>query len=207
MFGHDAPMTAPSGSNLRRILVLRGFVIGGLLLAGVLAVRLLELPLPLPPLFSVIGLLTLVNLLTWWRLRQPWPVADGEFFAQLLVDVLAITVLLYYAGGSTNPLVSYYLVPLVIAAITLPAVYTWSMAALTAACYTLLMFNYYPLMPRDGNFSTAIYLHLTGMWLTLCSLPFSSLFLWCAWPTRSKRATRHWPARAKKPCAMSVSWR
>ena len=126
MFGHDAPMTAPSGSNLRRILVLRGFVIGGLLLAGVLAVRLLELPLPLPPLFSVIGLLTLVNLLTWWRLRQPWPVADGEFFAQLLVDVLAITVLLYYAGGSTNPLVSYYLVPLVIAAITLPAAYTWS---------------------------------------------------------------------------------
>lgn len=176
MFGHNASLPAPSSSNLRRILVLRGFLIGGLLLAGVLAIQWLELPLPLPPLLSVIGLLTLVNLLTWWRLRQPWPVADGEFFAQLLVDVLAITVLLYYAGGSTNPLVSYYLLPLVIAAITLPAAYTWSMAALTAACYTLLMFNYYPLMPRDGNFSTAIYMHLTGMWLTFVLSAFLIAF-------------------------------
>ena len=176
MFGQDAPMPAPSSSNLRRILVLRGFMIGGLLLAGVLAVRLLELPLPLPPLFSVIGLLTLVNLFGLWRLRQPWPVVDGEFFAQLLVDVLAITVLLYYAGGSTNPLVSFYLVPLVIAAITLPAIYTWSMAVLTASCYTLLMFNYYPLMPRNGDFSTAVYLHLTGMWLTFVLSAFLIAF-------------------------------
>lgn len=176
MFRHDTPLSAPSSSNLRRILVLRGFVIGGLVLAGLAAIQLLELPLPLPPLLSVIGLLTLANLLSWWRLRQPWPVTDGEFFSQLLVDVLAITALLYYAGGSTNPLVSYYLVPLVIAAITLPAAYTWSMAALTAACYTLLMFNYYPLMPRDGNFSTAIYMHLTGMWLTFVLSAFLIAF-------------------------------
>jgi two-component system sensor histidine kinase RegB len=176
MFRHDAPLPAPSSSNLRRILVLRSFTIAVLLLAGVMAIRLLELPLPLPPLLSVIALLTLVNLLTWWRLRRPWPVVDGEFFAQLLVDIFAITVLLYYAGGSTNPLVSYYLVPLVIAAITLPAVYTWSMAALTAACYTLLMFNYYPLMPRNGDFSTAVYLHLTGMWLTFVLSAFLIAF-------------------------------
>ncbi len=169
-------MPAPSSSNLRRILVLRGFMIGALLLAGMLAIRLLELPLPLPPLFLVVGLLALADLLTWWRLHQPWPVADAEFFAQLLVDVLAVTVLLYYTGGSTNPLVSFYLVPLVIAAITLPAAYTWSMAALTAACYTLLMFNYYPLMPKDGNFSTAVYMHLTGMWLTFVLSAFLIAF-------------------------------
>ena len=132
--------------------MLRSIEIGGLLLAIVLALRVLELPLPLPPLLAVIGLLALVNLFTWWRLRQAWPVADGEFFAQLLVDVVAITVLLYYAGGSTNPLVSFYLVPLVIAAITLPAAYTWAMALLTAGCYTLLMFNYYPLMPEKRRF-------------------------------------------------------
>lgn len=176
MFGHDVPLPAPSSSNLRRILVLRGFMIGGLLLAGVAAIRLLELPLPLPPLLSVISLLTLVNLLSWWRLRQPWLVTDGEFFIQLLVDVFAVTGLLYYAGGSTNPLVSYYLVPLVIAAITLPAAYTWSMAAFTAACYTLLMFNYYPLMPRNGDFSTAVYMHLTGMWLTFVLSAFLIAF-------------------------------
>ncbi|MBZ0104805.1 MAG: sensor histidine kinase [Sulfuricella denitrificans] len=176
MFGYDAPLAVSSGGNLRRILLLRGLLIGALLLAGFVAVRLLGLPLPLPPLLSVVGLLVLVSLLTWWRLQKPWPVTDGELFAQLLADVFAITVLLFYAGGSTNPLVSYYLVPLVIAAITLPGMYTWSMAVFTAACYTLLMFNYYPLMPRDGNFSTAVYLHLTGMWMTFVLSAFLIAF-------------------------------
>lgn len=176
MFRYDAPLPAPSSSNLRRLLVLRSFVVGGLLLAGALAIRLLELPLPLPPLLTVIGLLVLVNLVTWWRLHRPWPVADSEFFAQLLVDVFAITVLLYYTGGSTNPLVSFYLVPMVIAAITLPAAYTWAMAGFTTSCYTLLMFNYHPLMPKNGDYSTAIYLHLTGMWLTFVLSAFLIAF-------------------------------
>jgi two-component system sensor histidine kinase RegB len=176
MVGHNALIQAPSNSNLRRIFLLRSIEIGGLLLAVVLAWHGLELPLPLLPIAVVIGSLVLVNLFTWWRLRQDWPVADGEFFTQLLVDVVAITVLLFYAGGSTNPLVSFYLVPLVIAAITLPAVYTWAMALLTAGCYTLLMFNYYPLMPKSGDYSTAIYMHLTGMWLTFVLSAFLIAF-------------------------------
>jgi two-component system sensor histidine kinase RegB len=190
MVGHVAPIQAPSNSNLRRIFLLRSIEIGGLLLAIVLARRVLELPLPLPPIAAVIGLLALVNLFTWWRLRQAWPVADGEFFVQLLVDVVAITVLLYYAGGSTNPLVSFYLVPLVIAAITLPAVFTWAMALLTASCYTLLMFNYYPLMPKSGDFSTAIYLHLTGMWLTFVLSAFLIAFFVVRMATTIKERDR-----------------
>ncbi|MFN3397649.1 MAG: sensor histidine kinase, partial [Sulfurimicrobium sp.] len=176
MVGYNALIQAPSNSNLRRIFLLRSIEIGGLLLAVVLARHGLELPLPLLPIAVVIGSLALVNLFTWWRLRQSWPVADGEFFTQLLVDVVAITVLLFYAGGSTNPLVSFYLVPLVIAAITLPAAYTWAMALLTAGCYTLLMFNYYPLMPKSGDYSTAIYMHLTGMWLTFVLSAFLIAF-------------------------------
>lgn len=166
MRGQDAPTTALSTGNLRRLLVLRTMEIGGLTLSGVAALRVLELPLPLSPWLGVIGVLVLVNLFTWWRLGKTWPVTDGELFSQLLVDMVAITVVLFYSGGSTNPLVSFYLVPLVLAAITLPASFTWAMALISAGCYTLLMFNYYPLMPKDGDFSTAVYLHLTGMWLT-----------------------------------------
>ncbi len=172
----SSPPLMPSASNLRRVFLLRSIEIGALALVVVLARRVLALPLPELPIAAVIGALALVNLLTWWRLRQPWPVTDGEFFAQLLVDVFAITVLLYYAGGSTNPLVSFYLVPLVIAAITLPAAYTWAMAGFTTSCYTLLMFNYHPLMPKNGDYSTAIYLHLTGMWLTFVLSAFLIAF-------------------------------
>jgi hypothetical protein len=55
---------------------------------------------------------------------QRLPVPNTELFAQLCVDVLALSVLLYYSGGSTNPFVSLYLLPLVIAAATLPGHYT-----------------------------------------------------------------------------------
>ena len=54
------------------------------------------------------------------RLRASRPVSNMELFAQLCVDVSALSVLLYYAGGSTNPFVSLYLLPLVITAATLP---------------------------------------------------------------------------------------
>jgi two-component system sensor histidine kinase RegB len=84
-------------------------------------------------------------LLTWWRLSLDFPVGNLELFLQLSVDVLQLTVLLYYGGGSTNPFVSLYLLPLVIAAATLTRRHTWGMAALTLACYSLLMVWYVPL--------------------------------------------------------------
>ena len=97
------------------------------------------------PMLGAVCFLTLVNALTWWRLSFNFPVNHFELFLQLSTDVLVLTVLLYYGGGSTNPFVSLYLLPLVIAAATLPRRDTWGMAALTLACYSLLMVWYVPL--------------------------------------------------------------
>jgi two-component system sensor histidine kinase RegB len=99
---------------------------------------------------GAVGFLTLANLLTWWRLSLDYPVGNLELFLQLSVDVLQLTVLLYYGGGSTNPFVSIYLLPLVIAAATLPRRLIWGMAALTLTCYSLLMVWYVPL-PGGGH--------------------------------------------------------
>ena len=76
----------------------------------------------------------------WLSLRHGKPVGAGQFFLHLLTDVAALTALLYLSGGSTNPFVSLYLVPLVIAAIALPAAFAWTMAAVTVTCYGLLFF-------------------------------------------------------------------
>ena len=94
---------------------------------------------------GAVGCLIVLNALTWWRLSLDLPAGNLELFLQLSADVLVLTVLLYYGGGSTNPFVSLYLLPLVIAATTLPRRYTWGMAALTLACYSLLMIWYVPL--------------------------------------------------------------
>ena len=97
---------------------------------------------------SIIALLAGINLLTWWRLSRPWPVTDPELFAQIAADVLVLGVLLYFSGGSTNPFVSLFLLPLTITAAILPPAYAWAMAALTLAGYTVLLFANVPLPPQ-----------------------------------------------------------
>lgn len=67
--------------------------------------------------------------LTGLRLRGSWPVTELEFAAHLAMDLFIHSGLLYYVGGSTNPFVAYYLVPLTIAAATLPWLYSIVLAA------------------------------------------------------------------------------
>ena len=83
--------------------------------------------------------------------------------AHLLTDVAALSALLYLSGGSANPFVSLYLVPLVIAAVALPAAFAWAMAAVTVTCYGLLFYFYVPLPAL--HLAHDFGLHLFGMWV------------------------------------------
>jgi len=173
----------PGHNHLRRLIALRGIAVAAQCLVLALAYYALDLQLPWLPMFGIIAALAAFNFLSWWRLGRDYPVSNAELFAQLAVDVLALATLLYFSGGSTNPFISLFLLPLVIAAATLPRSYTWGMAALTTACYTLLMKFYVPLslphatgmshgmssmegmdmshMPQGSIFN----LHIFGMWL------------------------------------------
>lgn len=137
--------TQTGHSHLRRLILLRCGVILAQFATLILVHRFLSPDFAWLPMLGAVCFLTLVNLLTWWRLSFDLPVGNLELFLQLSVDVFVLTVLLYYGGGSTNPFVSLYLLPLVIAAATLPRRDTWGMAALTLACYSLLMVWYVPL--------------------------------------------------------------
>jgi two-component system sensor histidine kinase RegB len=137
--------TQTGHSHLRRLFLLRCGAILAQLATLILVHRFLSPDFAWGPMLGAVGFLTLVNALTWWRLNLNYPVGSLELFVQLSLDVLQLTVLLYYGGGSTNPFVSLYLLPLVIAAATLPRRDTWGMAALTLACYSMLMVWYVPL--------------------------------------------------------------
>jgi two-component system sensor histidine kinase RegB len=83
----------------------------------------------------------------------------------LLLDVASLTALFYFSGGSTNPFVMLYLLPLAIAAAALPAGYVWGMAGVTTACYTALLAWHVPL-PHSGQAHDADFgMHVLGMWL------------------------------------------
>jgi two-component system sensor histidine kinase RegB len=155
----------PGHSQLRRLIALRSSAIAAQLITLTIVWKFLALDLDWQPMLMTIATLAFINLFSLLRLRSRSPVSNPELFAQLSVDVIALTILLYYGGGSTNPFVSLYLLPLVIAAATLPGRFTWGMAALTVACYSLLMVYYIPLPHIHHHEEDAFNIHVMGMWL------------------------------------------
>ena len=182
MFNQTSPASTPSGKNLRRLLTLRIIAIIGQIIVIIAVTYGIGMNLPLALMFTVILLLAVFDFLTWLRLKNPAPVTDLELLGQLLVDIAALAVLLYASGGSTNPFVSLFLLPLTIAAAILPSRHTWLIAAVTISCYTLLLFNYIPLSHHGTELHLAMSmehdmtahnhsglggdfgLHVLGMW-------------------------------------------
>lgn len=158
----DAEKTA--NHNLRRLFILRNIAILGQLVVIGIAVTFLSISLSLLPLLAIISALAVWNIFTWLRLRTMRPVSDREFFLQMLPDVFALTGVLYFSGGATNPFAWIFLLPLIIAATILPKTYTWAMAGLTTACYSLLMKYYVALPYSHMDHGDGFGQHVFGMW-------------------------------------------
>jgi len=159
---------SPSVDNLRNLLIIRSIALlgqTGVLIYVLLASRTTESLLGVTVSLVVLALLTIASL---WRTTQPWPVADNEFLAQLFIDVLGWTALMYFTGGANNPFVSYYIVPLVIAAAVLPWRHTWLVTGSSLLAYSLLLYCYvpFPLFTPHATMGhgNGANVHILGMW-------------------------------------------
>lgn len=162
----DDGFNLPSSSlNLRRLVTLRAITLLAQLAVVLIAHYGLDVALRLPALLGVIALMAALNGLSWWRMRGARPVTDAELFGQMLVDVAGLSALLYFAGGATNPFVMLMLLPLTMAAAALPPRFSWSMAAVIVACYTLLMFVYQPIGDDRHAHNDPFAMHVVGMWV------------------------------------------
>ena len=94
---------------LRRLVLMRWFAVAGQFVLIAAAGPLLDIALPLAPMLGIVALQAGFNLFTRRRLASGGGIADGELFAQLGVDITALTLLLFFSGGAANPLVSLYL--------------------------------------------------------------------------------------------------
>ncbi|RUR27287.1 HAMP domain-containing histidine kinase [Vreelandella andesensis] len=159
------PLSTPN-RNLVRLTIVRGITWTGFLLAIIVGIELLAFDLPVTAVVSVVIAMGILNIVTWWRLGRPKAVNHLEYLAHLLADIAGLTLLFYFSGGSTNPFITYYLVPVTIAAATLPWRHAWIIAACAMAGYTYLMFFYHPI-PQLGhiNSDSPLSLHVLGMWL------------------------------------------
>lgn len=173
--------------NLQRLLVIRLIVFLCQVAALLYARFVLALELGYPALLAIFALLALLNGALYLRLRRGAP-GEPEFFVHLLLDVLGLSLLLYFSGGASNPFVSYFLVPVTIAAATLGWRYTAVLAALALACYTVLLFHYQPLAvltpasadPHAAHLANTgddpLNLHTIGMWFNF--LVSAALIAW-----------------------------
>lgn len=172
-FGHAGlgnatpPLAFVQGSarhNLRQLVVMRNIAITAQTLTVLVAHKALDMALPLWAMGLTILALLLFNLKTWLRLSTTEPVTDRELLFQLLVDVAALSLLLAMAGGGTNPFIGMLLLPLAITAACLPWSYTWIVAMVTVASYSLLVLFFHPLF-EAGEEARYLQLLVAGMWV------------------------------------------
>lgn len=156
-------MLSASRQNLRRLILIRVLVLAAQ--AGSVGLAYLTdlMPLPWLALSGTLSLSAMLCLGAALRLQMQWPVTDLEYAGHLACDLIIHSLLLYFTGGPTNPFVSYYLVPLTIAAATLPKLHTVMLAGLALVAYTLLVGWYNPTdLPPEHRVTLLIY----GMWLS-----------------------------------------
>lgn len=162
-------LTRPSRQALNVIVVLHLLESVAQVVALLVITRWLDLDLDLDvtPLWVLVAgygiwnLGTLVLLLT--GLLDP--AGSRAVFTQLLAEVALLTALLYFSGGSSNPFVSLYLVPIALCATILQAPYTIALAVASIGAYSALMVWNVPMAALQvGHVHNGWNLHIGGMW-------------------------------------------
>ncbi|PTQ89379.1 two-component system sensor histidine kinase RegB [Agitococcus lubricus] len=126
----------------------------------------LAMPLPLTPLLTILAVLCVVNALTYYqaqRSKRGRQVSETMLASQLLIDILALALLLYFTGGVNNPFSSLFLLPLALAAVMLPLGYSILLLLLTCFLYASLMQDYQPLPAMPNTLRISI--HHLALWL------------------------------------------
>lgn len=153
-------------ANLWRLFFLRAIAMSGYVAAFVVAILHYHIQVPYYSAVGIIGTLTLFNGWTWYFIRSRRAVTSTLLFIQLLVDISALTALLYLTGGAANPFTGLYLLPITISATILSARHTWILAIIAISCYSLLIPFHLPLgIPHLHHDSSVIGLHIFGMWV------------------------------------------
>jgi len=171
-------LLSASRQNLWRLILIRVLVLAAQAGSVGFAYATDILPLPWVELSVTLMISAAFCVLAALRLRAPWPVTELEYAVQLACDMIIHSLLLFYSGGSTNPFVSYYLVPLTIAAAILPWAYSMVLSGLALSCYTVLLIWYEPLHLNVEHEAMIISLHLFGMWMNFAlSAAFITFFV------------------------------
>ena len=164
--------------NLRYLLVLRLFALAAQILALFMMHTLFDLNLPLLPITLLITVFLLYTAWYWYASMHSAHIQQSDFILQLIIDIVALSLLIYFTGGATNPFIFFFLLPITFAAATLAIRQTAMIALLAMVSYTLLMFFHVPVL-EHAEHNQGFDLHIWGMWYGfLVSAALVSYFVW-----------------------------
>jgi len=125
-----------------------------------------DLSLPIGALFTILAVAMGTNCVATGWLRRSSTVPEWVLGLVLAIDIVILTALLYFSGGSFNPFNSLYLVYIALAAVVLSARWTWALVALSAGCFGVLFVE--ELLPSGEDHlshASLMQIHLQGMWV------------------------------------------
>ncbi len=167
--------------NLRWLITLRWGSVAGQV-ATILGVTwLIDIQLPLLPLFLIIGLEATSNMVaSLWLSRTSFAVHEYHLAALMALDIALLTLLLYFTGGPQNPFTFLYLVNIALAAIALGAQWTWMLVALALLGVGILpILGYRELALSHLSLRQQQALGQQGMWVAFgVTAGFIVHFLW-----------------------------
>ncbi len=126
---------------------IRWFVILGIIIATVVATEVFEIGFPTLPVYATCAIIALYNLFLLRQARSLKAEKTGTVIKkaqtygniQVLLDLVALTVLLHFTGGVENPFLFFYLVHTTAAGIVLPKRRAYELATLAILMCTLLL--------------------------------------------------------------------
>jgi two-component system, sensor histidine kinase RegB len=128
----------------------------------------LRFKLPLATLFTLLVIEAGSNVACMIWSRRRGVVRNWALGLVIVIDVLMLTALLYLTGGPSNPFSFLYLVHVALAAVVLPAGYTWGLVGLSLACFGLLFAlpEWLPeQMQTHLSHADQMRMHMQGMWI------------------------------------------
>ncbi len=139
-----------SNNQIQVVLALRSAAIALQLLLILFVNLALNYQLPWTPLFSVIVLELTFTLVSFAFYKNKQQISQLALLIQICADILFLSLLLFFSGGATNAFVSLLLIPIAIAAVTLPPSWLALVAFLAIASYSILLW-FLPMSVMHGN--------------------------------------------------------
>ncbi|MDR2871010.1 MAG: sensor histidine kinase [Xanthomonadaceae bacterium] len=148
-------------SILRTLCNLRWLASAGQAVALLVANGLMKLQLPILPLCGGIAALIAFNCFAEIRFASNRETPSASvIFLHLTVDIVALAWVVFWSGGLTNPFASLFLIPIALAAITLPRFWAIATAVVSLVAYGLSV-TFAPPLHYHGK--EVFDLHLLGM--------------------------------------------